>query len=218
MIAGEMNLGRVWFEAGDTARLTSASNLILAGPDGFERVFAKDLEAAEPLTALSQIRAGKKARIEAPANVEIQRALIKAPTIRTRSERVLRLTTVQLDDGSVPGIPIGNGEFKATPERTGGVFLYGKELADLRRVNLFANDVLIQSRTVRLEEVRFRLGSRVILESALGVLADRPNRNRPVEPGKVNFVNNVHYGDTPAQYWIKYPAGFEGITILKLRD
>ena len=142
--------------------------------------------------------------MKALGNATLQGVALKAPKVRVTSEKVLKMTAVQINDGSALTATSGSeGElfFSGTPGDTNvsGVYLFGKEMADLKKVNFFANDVLIQSKTIRLEDVRFRQGSRVLLESAIGVLADNPNQNAPVQPGKVNFVRNVQYGSSPAE-------------------
>jgi hypothetical protein len=223
VIAGALQLGLVSIEAADTVRLAASHRLLLKGRGGSDVVFPDDLEESKPPNALARIHAGREARIESRGDAHIERAIIAAPTIRATSERVLKLTTVQLNDQSRPGQDGFAGVIQSA-ERTGGVFLFGKDLADLQRVNFFANDVLIQSRTVRLEEVRFRWGSRVILESALGRLAPHPNHNAPVQPGMVNYINNVRYGEVRAQAWTaEYgdstpPKNVPGIVIRSLRN
>jgi hypothetical protein len=142
--------------------------------------------------------------VKALGNATFRGVALKAPKVRVTSEKVLKMTAVQINDGSVASVVFqseGGPESVGAPGDTNvsGVYLFGKEMADLKRVNFFANDVLIQSKTIRLEDVRFRQGSRVLLESAIGVLADNPNQNAPVQPGKVNFVRNVQYGSSPAE-------------------
>jgi hypothetical protein len=112
------------------------------------------------------------------------------------------MQAVQINDGSLPR-PGGSEpppvfvEANATNSKP-SAYLFAKNLADLRAVNFLANDVLIQSNTIRLENVNFRRGSIVVLESQIGVLADRPNTGSPVQAGKVNFVRGVNYGGTDA--------------------
>jgi hypothetical protein len=202
LIGGNLKLERVSFDAGDVARITGAGNVMIDGAEGAEPIFDPDFIEQPAPKELSPIRATNEARVKGLGNVGLRGVAINAPRIRVTSERVLKLTAVQLDNGSAKPSPNGGGSPAAaatiTTEKT-GVYLFGKELADLRRVNFFANDVLIQSNTIRLENVRFRDGSRVLLESRIGVLADNPNSNAPVQAGKVNFVQGVKYGSSNAE-------------------
>jgi hypothetical protein len=200
LIGGEVTLTRVDFDAGRIARVTAAGNLSIEGSQGADPAFDPDFIETDIPEGISTIRGRTEARVKALGDVTLQRVAIAAPKIRVTSERVLKLTAVQLNDGRVAA-PSGGASPSAplAGESTGGVYLFGKTFADLRRVNFFANDVLVQSNTIRLEDVRFRGGSRVLLESRIGVLADNPNTGVPVQPGKVNFVRGVTYGGSPAE-------------------
>jgi hypothetical protein len=228
LIGGEVNLTRVTFEAEKNTRITAAGNLNVEGTEGSEPVLDPVSGEVDPPSNFSTIRAESEARVKALRDVNLQRVAIRAPKIRVTSERVLKLTAVQINDGSAPNpgspAPSGEGELVAPGSvETASVYLFGKNFADLRRVNFFANDVLIQSNTIRLESVRFRGGSRVLLESRIGVLADNPNTGAVVQPGKVNFVSNVKYGSLDAQDAViqngpaPTPAG-PGIIVRPLRS
>jgi hypothetical protein len=200
-----VTLKRVVFDAAETARIMAAGNLSIEGAQDAEPVFDPDfVETAAPAKA-SLVQGGSEVRLKALGDATLDRVALRAPKIRVTSERVLKMTAVQINDGSArrtgsPAVagtlagPSGSSETSAP-----SVYLFGKDLADLRRVNFFANEVLIQSKTISLESVRFRDGSRVLLESAIGVLASNPNTGAPVEAGKVNFVRDVKYGATDAQ-------------------
>jgi hypothetical protein len=203
IIGGEIRMERVALEAGKTLRVTGAGSIGIRGADGAEPVFDPDFSELPPPNGAATLRGGSEVRVKGLGSVGLQNVAIQAPKIRVTSEKVLKLTAVQLVDGSVPNPSsppsgAGNGTL-VTSAPTESVYLFGKQLADLRRVNFFANDVLIQSNTIRLENVRFRDGSRVLLESSIGRLADNPNTGAPVQPGRVNFVRNVDYGSSPAE-------------------
>ena len=74
----------------------------------------------------------------------------------------------------------------------------------------------MQARTINLRDVNFAGGSKVVLESALGLLAygpfdpstgsgESPNNNLPSKPGYVNFIRNVEYGGQPAENFVNGP-------------
>ena len=79
------------------------------------------------------------------------------------------------------------------------VSLTAGNVLSLNTVSVRAQSVSLEARTVALKNVNFRAGSAVTLRSETGLLAARPNTNRPVELGKVNFIQNVNYGGLPAQ-------------------
>ncbi len=204
LIGGQVNLERVVFDSAAVTRVTAAGDLSIKGATDAEPAFDPDFIETDAPSSASIVQGGKEARVKALGNATLQGVALKAPKVRVTSEKVLKMTAVQINDGSALTARAGSeGEiiFSGAPGDTNvsGVYLFGKEIADLKRVNFFANDVLIQSKTIRLEDVRFRQGSRVLLESAIGVLADNPNQNAPVQPGKVNFVRNVNYGSSPAE-------------------
>ena len=77
-------------------------------------------------------------------------------------------------------------------------------------VNFQMQNVALEARTMALTNVAFAARSSVTLRSQTGLLANRPNTGRPVELGKVNFIQNVTYGGKPAQNFID-----RGITLTK---
>ena len=77
-------------------------------------------------------------------------------------------------------------------------------------VNFQSQNVALESRTIALTNVAFAAQSNVTLRSQTGLLALRPNTGRPVELGKVNFIQSVTYGGKPAQNFID-----RGITLTK---
>lgn len=118
----------------------------------------------------------------------IRNASIRAPQIVINQQN-LTLERVRISDGS-------SFNPNVTPPPMPGaarVRLNATNLLTLSGVKMTANDVYMQARTISLADMNFRDGSRIWLESALGVLARNPNRNAPVAPGRVNFVRNVRY-------------------------
>lgn len=71
-------------------------------------------------------------------------------------------------------------------------------------------DIAMSARTIALQDVDFPSGSRVSLSSEVGRLAENPNTNRPVQTGYVNFVQNVTYGQQPAQDFVDSAVGGAG--------
>ncbi|MEZ5404587.1 MAG: FecR family protein [Verrucomicrobiia bacterium] len=78
--------------------------------------------------------------------------------------------------------------------------MYAKNDIYLRSATLNANQIMMSARTVALQDVSFSSGSSVILRSANGKLAPNPNTGQAVVPGDVNFINNVLYGNEPAEF------------------
>ncbi len=77
-------------------------------------------------------------------------------------------------------------------------------LANTMNVNLEAN-------TITLLNINFLQGSMVNLRSVQGQLAANPNTNATVQPGFVNFVNNVTYNNEPAQNHVSIANGGTGL-------
>jgi hypothetical protein len=101
----------------------------------------------------------------------------------------ITLERVRINDtSSLDANPTG------TMPNSAQVRLAANDLLSISGVRFSANDMYMQARTISLADVNFRSGSRVWLESALGVLASGPNTNASIVPGKVNFVRNVRYG------------------------
>jgi hypothetical protein len=138
-------------------------------------LFAKDLV---------DLRAGR--------DLTLVGTVINSPKIQMNAEGNTTLTLVQLNDltpagASVVGTPPPNVAIKTSNR------------LNLTAVNIDSRAVAMSARTINLTNVRFRQGSRVVLESAVGRLAANPNQNNPSVPGFVNFINNVRYGDSPAE-------------------
>jgi hypothetical protein len=91
------------------------------------------------------------------------------------------------------------GQENATSAPGSSLVLYANDTLNVRNARLGASSVSLDARTIALEGVDFKSGSQVQLSSGLGVLADAPNTGKPVEPRKVNFIQNVTYGGQPAQ-------------------
>ena len=54
----------------------------------------------------------------------------------------------------------------------------------------------MSAHTISLENITFPSGNSVFLQSQNGMLAPNPNTGAAVQPGYVNFIRNVFYGDT----------------------
>ena len=80
------------------------------------------------------------------------------------------------------------------------------------RVQLFQDALAIamDARTISLADVAFPFGSTVTLRSELGLLAPNPNTGAAVVPGHVNFIQNVTYGESPAQNEVYSSENVEG--------
>ncbi|MBX7157525.1 MAG: FecR family protein [Verrucomicrobiae bacterium] len=78
--------------------------------------------------------------------------------------------------------------------------MYARNDIYLNSAILNANQIMMSARTVALQDVSFSAGSSVVLSSANGKLAPNPNTGQAVVPGDVNFINNVLYGNEPAEF------------------
>jgi hypothetical protein len=127
-------------------------------------------------------------RVSADGNASIRNTSIRAPRIAMNAANIT-LERVRLNDGSSvdTNTPRGQMPLAAT------VRLNAENLLAVSGVRFAANDIYMQARTISLADVNFRAGSRVWLESGLGILAPNPNTNSPVLPNYVNFVRNVRY-------------------------
>ena len=70
--------------------------------------------------------------------------------------------------------------------------------------------IAMDARTISLTDVAFPDGSIVTLRSELGLLAPNPNTGAAVVPGHVNFIQNVTYGESPAQNEVYSTENVEG--------
>lgn len=68
-------------------------------------------------------------------------------------------------------------------------------------------DISMAAKTIVLNAVAFPSNSDVHLRSQYGQLAANPNTGATPLPGFVNFVNNVTYGGSPAQFYVPVSAG-----------
>jgi len=204
LAGGNVDLEGVRLGAGGPLIVAAGSDLTVrfsaSGP--FAPLF--EGQQASQFDAASELVSGVSADLVAARDIKLNGVLVQAPRIRVQSGNDLQLRAVQLNDTSTPAAsgspsPGGGTAFVPTNKQ---VFLSAQKLADLRNVNFLSNDVLLQARTIRLEQVNFRDGSRVILESQIGRLAPNPNTGRPAIPGLVNFIKGVKYGDSPAEQFV----------------
>ena len=140
----------------------------------------------------SNLASKNAVHLEGDGNATIRNTSIRAPRI-TMAERNLTLERVRLNDGTTfnPDAP------RSPMPGAAGIRLRADNLLAISGVKFAANDTYMQARTISLADVNFRDGSRVWLESLLGVLANSPNTGAPLVPGKVNFVRNVRYAGSP---------------------
>ena len=100
---------------------------------------------------------------------------------------------------------------------TSGLALRNVELAGLRSFDS-ALTISMDARTINLERVSFPDGSTVTLRSELGLLAPNPNTGAASVPGHVNFIRDVTYGETPAQFAVRSPDNSEGRIFITTRQ
>lgn len=89
----------------------------------------------------------------------------------------------------------------------GNVSLQAGTFLEVSGARFQANVVSMEARTIILNNLSFADGSTVYLTSLLGVLAPNPNTGAPPEPGKVNFIQDVNYGSSPAETRIRTIPG-----------
>jgi hypothetical protein len=203
LIGGDVKLMGVQLAANTNLRVEASRDLAIEGaPAGavlqaIESPF--DNGALIAPTNFSTLNAREQIQVKARRDLRVERTAINSPKTVIDAGTRLKLTAVQINDGSAERQFNPDGPSSPPQASSPSVYLFAKDVADLRTVNFFANDVLIQSQTIRLENVNFRNNSYVILESRIGVLADNPNTGGPVQAGKVNFVRGVNYAGAPAQ-------------------
>ena len=139
----------------------------------------------------SKLDAGNVVFIGAKRDVVLDHTAARGSFTQIVAGRSVKLSSVQLFDHAARNANGGT----AGPT----VHIFGGDFVGVNKVNFFASDVLVQSRTIALRDVSFSGGSRVLLESQIGTLAPNPNTGVPPVPGKVNFVSKVTYGGAPAQ-------------------
>ena len=133
-------------------------------------------------------------RLSAGGNMSLSTVAFRSANVSLDAQN-MRLTQVEFFPGATNP---GNARLTAQ----GAMFLGG--------VNFQSQNVALESRTIALTNVSFAAQSNVTLRSQTGLLALRPNTGRPVELGKVNFIQSVTYGGKPAQNFID-----RGITLTK---
>ncbi len=191
---GTLSLNAFQAAAPKDISIKSAGNLMIDRASG-----ANDIPLVSILTkdgmlppGYSNLASGTSIRIDGSGDARIRNTSIRAPQIGI-SQRNLTLERVRINDG-IPPDPDGTS---GPMPLASTVRLSASNLLSVSGVRFSANDIYMQARTISLADTNFRSGSRVWLESQIGVLAARPNTSSPVEPGKVNFIRNVRYGGNP---------------------
>jgi len=87
------------------------------------------------------------------------------------------------------------------------VSAFASERLSMANTTLDLASISLAARTVTLQDVDFPSGSTVSLSSSLGLLAPNPNTLAPVRTGMVNFIQNVTYGEVPAQDFVPISVG-----------
>jgi hypothetical protein len=198
LIGGDIHLQGVRLGAPAAIGIVSTHDLtitgVTSGPVPPPLVSQPNPQSPEP----SLIVSDTIANLSAVRDLTLDGVGVRAPVVRLKAGRNLTLTRVQLNDTSTPPSSFNTLDTSSTVSGK-QVRLTTENLAALRLVTFASNDVLLSARTVALQNVIFRQGSRVILESERGTLAPNPNTGRPPIAGFVNFVSGVRYGTSPAE-------------------
>lgn len=191
---GKLALGAFQVAAPGNVSIRSKSDLLIDRARDVSDIALLDLFSNDgPLpSGYSNISSGTFVQIDGTGDGRIRNTGISAPRINV-SQRNLTLERVRLSDGTALN-PDGTNDVNGPMPRAATVRLSADNFLSASGVRFNASDVYLQARTISLADVNFRAGSRVWLESQLGILANAPNSNAPLEPGKVNFIRNVRYG------------------------
>ncbi len=127
------------------------------------------------------IEAGKAVRITSRREIVVERVDFSAENIRIAAGGSLRVTSARFS----------NANFNSS---RGRVELIAGPLIAINGAQFDVLDVSLAARTIDLSNTNFAAGSRVVLDSATGLLAPRANTGQPSRPGFVNFLTNVLYG------------------------
>ncbi len=199
--AGRLELNAVNVSAKTDATMYASEDVRTSG-DGTVPSTSPDL-GASPLVpnGFSKLDAGNRILIGAKRDVVLDHTATRGRLTQIVGGRAVILSSVQLFDRSTRNQNPNGGTAPSTSSQP-TVHIFGGDFVGLNKVNFFASDVLVQSRTIALRDVNFSNGSRVLLESQIGKLARNPNTGVPPVPGMVNFVSKVTYGGSPAQNFV----------------
>ena len=198
--AGRLDLYGVYASARTDVTMYASEDVRIGG-DGSVPPTRPDLGASPFVPGgFSKLDAEKNILIGARRDVVLDHTATHASFTQIIAGRAVKLTSVQIFDRSSPSQPAGGTT--APPSTPKTVHIFGGDFVGLSKVNFFASDVLVQSRTIALRDVNFSPGSRVLLESQIGKLARNPNTGVPPVPGMVNFVKNVTYGGAAAENFV----------------
>lgn len=190
---GDVQLIGTRLLASDALRVAAVQDLVITGSAA---VIAPQVTAATPNfpSQASALFSKRLVDLRAGRDLTLTGVVINSPKTQINGERNLTFQLVQLNDLTTGGVAGISG-----PAPAPNVAIKTGNRMNLNAVNFDARTVALSARTINLANVRFRGGSKVVLESAVGRLASGPNQNAPSQPGFVNFINNVRYGDSPAE-------------------
>ncbi len=199
--AGQLDLYGVNIFARTDATMYAGGDIHVSG-DGTVPPTKPD-SGASPFVpnGFSKVDAGNTVLIGAKRDVVMDHTATRGSFTQIIAGHAVKLSSVQIFDRSTRAPSPAGGSTGPTGSQP-TVHIFGGDFVGLNKVNFFASDVLVQSRTIALRDVNFSNGSRVLLESQIGRLAQNPNTGVPPVPGMVNFVNNVTYGGAPAQRFV----------------
>ncbi len=198
LLGGDVMLQATRFSATGDVRVAAVRDFTTLGAKGAAlRSPSSDFPGVAPSlgTGMSEFSSSKNLNGFAGRDFRAAGVGFIGSTVRLASAGRMSLNTVQIEDFSAPNSSgaAGSGPLSLATN----VRLYAANLLELNRVNFYTNGILMQSNTLRLQDVNFRNGSRVILESNIGRLA-QIGAASPARPGYVNVVGNtVKYGGTP---------------------
>jgi hypothetical protein len=188
IFAPRVELTDVTLESGRDTVISSVSSLAILtssanSPSGFP---------STSINASNKVSARGAVRITSGSNNRVEGLVAQGRQIEIAGGAVqLRAVQLQSPSGSTGG----------------AISVNARENLEMNLASLRAPVVTLSGRTVILRNVDFQSGSVVTLKSALGLLAPRPNSNRPVLSGYVNFVTNVLYGGGDASEAITQGTG-----------
>ncbi len=197
LLGGDVQLQATIFRAVGDVRVAAVRDLTARGEKGSALLFPNsDAAGIAPRlgAGMSDFSSLKNVNIFAGRDFLATGVGFRGSSVRLASAGRMSLRTVQIQDSTAPASPTSEG---SSLSLASNVRLYAADLLSLNRVNFYANGILMQSNTLLLQDVNFRSGSRVILESNIGRLA-QIGAASPPRPGFVNVVgNSVRYGGTP---------------------
>ncbi len=197
LLGGDVQLQATRFRAVGDVRVAAVRDLTTQGAKGSALLFPNpDAAGIAPSlgAGMSEFSSSKNVNVFAGRDFLATGVGFRGSSVRLASAGRMSLKTVQIEDFTAPGGPSSGGTSLSLAPN---VRLYAADLLSLNRVNFYANGILMQSKTLLLQDVNFRSGSRVILESNIGRLA-QIGAASPPRPGFVNVVgNSVRYGGTP---------------------